>query len=762
MPDIKAIYDQQFLPARDPDWFASYCNAVERASLADEATFRSYVFQKTLWELSDVTNIGPGNAVTVPGAYSDPEIIDALWRLRNWTPSNDPLARAQYLDGEFERILALVSPRHNPKRPKARLVRIFATLRVHDVLCLMDSRRTVQFRQWLNRPGLNLGLIGQNVLARQALRDVLGSENDIGEAVSYSQFSWFVWDRIISPTEIKVTGTSMPPSERTQEIVTDAPKLALLPARMQRKGMFYLTDNLRLLMSVVRAAENGIETDDLLAQILDEAPNLNQSSRKNVLSQAIALNLLSVERGTYRPTANGRGLLEGDSAADMLTPMFVRSVFGFALILRDLVQAGHLTRGEVTLQAQGYYPNWTTPFAPNALIAWMRDLELVRIDGVGRTAAITLTEAGEYWGSGLPEPLETLAAAPMAPLPDEPSEVNDVPDAAFAPAEIEAVLACCSADPELARFVFSEMQMRLVHAALHSAAGKRFLLLAGLSGTGKTSMARVYARGYCAAKGLPHNAHYLQVAVWPDWTDPSGLLGFVNPLASPPAFHETPALRLLLAATQNPAAPYFLCLDEMNLARVEHYFAPFLSAMEGDSGRLAIHAGENAVDGIPPAIAWPRNLFIIGTVNMDETTHPFSDKVLDRAFTFEFWEADLDAWRDKAAARAPADVLAAVLRVLKALYAALVPARRHFGYRTCDEVLGFCDGGSGVPLVAAMDAAVLAKVLPKIRGESGGALPQALADTAAICTAEGLVQSAAKLVQMQASLTTLGIAHFWS
>ena len=210
---------------------------------------------------------------------------------------------------------------------------------------------------------------------------------------------------------------------------------------------------------------------------------------------------------------------------------------------------------------------------------------------------------------------------------------------------------------------------------------------AGLSGTGKTSMARTYARAYCDELGLGVEQHYEQVSVWPDWTDPSGLLGYTNPLADPPIFHETPALRLLLRAHAHPGEPYFLCLDEMNLARVEHYFAPFLTAMEGRGGRLVLHGGADAVDQIPSSIPWPKNLFLIGTVNMDETTHPFSDKVLDRAFTFEFWTADVAKWAEKNALSYEAVMREEVLGVLGDLYGALEPARRHFGYRTFDEVL---------------------------------------------------------------------------
>lgn len=515
-------------------------------------------------------------------------------------------------------------------------------------------------------------------------------------------------------------GGATPAANEGTKQATDAPKLVFLPARMQRKGMFYVTNNLQILMSIVRAAENGIEKEELLQQVGEDAPTLKRSSQQNILSQAVSLNLVSVNAGTYRTTSTGQSLLEGQKASDMLTPIFARNIFGFALIICDLRDSSGLSRGEVADRARSYYPGWTTDFAPNSLVAWLRDLGLANIQGNGRAAQVQLTEAGEYWASGLPKDIKTpdhLLAdddGTVVPLETEAIEGSSTRDGALTPVKIDAVLSRFKMDDELRHLVFGDDQIRLVHAALHSAETKRFILLAGLSGTGKTSMARAYARAYCDELGLPFSKHYKQITVWPDWTDPSGLLGFVNPLANPPSFQETAALTLLLGAAQNPSKPYFLCLDEMNLARVEHYFAPFLSAMEGRGGELSIHNAGDDVYGVPSKIAWPSNLFIIGTVNMDETTYPFSDKVLDRAFTFEFWDVDLSTWREKAAQRAPSE-------------GSITHSSRHvgtFGYRTCDEVLGFCIAASGLAATAALDAAVLAKVLPKIRGDFGANYPR--------------------------------------
>ncbi|MBX3121575.1 MAG: hypothetical protein KF854_00775 [Nitrospira sp.] len=759
--DLARIYNEQFLPARNAEWFSSYCKAVKLAQEASESTFRSSEFQQGLWEVDGVSGIGPGSSVVVTGAYQDQEIIEALLALRDWKAPADARARAQYLDAEFQRIISLVTPRHNSRRPRARLVRIFAVLRPYDVCCLLDSYRTSQVRQWLGLSRMGLGLIGQNVIACAAIAGSLGPKTSIEDAVSYNMFSWFIW-QLISAEENESLSASTEARDLS-ELATDAPSLVLLRPAMQRKGMFFVAGNLDLLLSMVSAAENGLEREELLRQIGEEAPNLNRGSQQNVLAQAVSLNILTIDGAVYRPTDIGRSLLEGENPADVLVPIFVRTILGFGLVLKELRERPR-RRGEIANIAREYYPQWTSDFAPNALVSWLQALELVSVQGNGRSATVQLTEAGEYWASGVPAHIPRPPAQPAA-LPVE-EEIEPTSSRAavngLKPVSADEILSRFKSDTTLASLIFDDAQIRLLHAALHGVGHKRFILLSGLSGTGKTSIARAYAKAYCDAKGLSHAEHYEQVSVWPDWSDPSGLLGFVNPLSSPPTFQQTSTLKLLIEADRNRDKPYFLCLDEMNLARVEHYFAPFLSAMEGANGKLSIHAGNEDIDNVPHSIAWPSNLFVMGTVNMDETTFSFSDKVLDRAFTFEFWNIDFDAWRERVAAKYSSVTVQEVSNVLEQLYKALSPARRHFGYRTCDEVLGFCSIESGLNIKDSLDAAVLAKVLPKLRGDSSGQLPTALQEVIRVCEAEGLTQSAAKVKQMQASLNSLGIVKFWS
>ena len=125
---------------------------------------------------------------------------------------------------------------------------------------------------------------------------------------------------------------------------------------------------------------------------------------------------------------------------------------------------------------------------------------------------------------------------------------------------------------------------------------------------------------------------YVIIPVGANWTDNTNIVGYYNVITE--EYQSTPAYDLINKAQDDPDNPYFLILDEMNLSHVERYFADFLSAIE--SGEEIPLYGEDRT------LKLPDNLFIIGTVNVDETTYMFSPKVLDRANTIEF--DTLSAW----------------------------------------------------------------------------------------------------------------------
>lgn len=198
---------------------------------------------------------------------------------------------------------------------------------------------------------------------------------------------------------------------------------------------------------------------------------------------------------------------------------------------------------------------------------------------------------------------------------------------------------------------------------------KPFLLLAGISGTGKSRIVRELARA-CWDEGTEeYNAqkpkNFQMVQVKPNWHDSSDLIGYVSRVSGKAEYVAGDFLRFVAKAWEDKDTPYFLCLDEMNLAPVEQYFAEYLSVVES---RKSHEDGTVSTDPIlekvdeewyfnltaslttdenvrkqfnESGICIPQNLIVVGTVNMDETTFSFSRKVLDRAMTIEMNEVDL-------------------------------------------------------------------------------------------------------------------------
>lgn len=200
---------------------------------------------------------------------------------------------------------------------------------------------------------------------------------------------------------------------------------------------------------------------------------------------------------------------------------------------------------------------------------------------------------------------------------------------------------------------------------------KPFLLLAGISGTGKSQKVKELAFMTCPKDKLDSTpttpGNYCLIEVKPNWHDSSELLGYYSNLTQ--MYHVTDFLRFVYKATINEDYPFFVCLDEMNLAPVEQYFAEYLSVLETrtvvegkiETAKLLTKESFEGYDLEQDytaldrevikyiqenGLSLPDNLFIIGTVNMDDTTHQFSRKVIDRAFTIEMNGGDLKAMFD--------------------------------------------------------------------------------------------------------------------
>lgn len=296
-------------------------------------------------------------------------------------------------------------------------------------------------------------------------------------------------------------------------------------------------------------------------------------------------------------------------------------------------------------------------------------------------------------------------------------------------------------------------ELDLLRAVLVGLRTRPFAVFAGVSGTGKTRLALRLAQ--FATGALPDGAaaRVAVVSVRPDWIDSRGLLGYLNVMREPPAYELTPALRLLLRAAAHPSEPHFLILDEMNLARPEHYLAELLSAMESGApvdlhGRAEPVSASDRSGVVPSSVRFGANVVVLGTINVDETTHPLSAKVLDRAWLWEFPPAAptalLATWIDPTPAEEPAreaerlalmvadgdgDPTRAMLlamgsdgvgATLDRLHAVMSAHGRPFGFRVVAEVLRFVDrcarDALPVPPGWALDRALLGKVLPRWSG----------------------------------------------
>ncbi len=292
----------------------------------------------------------------------------------------------------------------------------------------------------------------------------------------------------------------------------------------------------------------------------------------------------------------------------------------------------------------------------------------------------------------------------------------------------------------------------LVRSFVSSLLAKPFAILTGLAGSGKTQLAMRLGEWFGTDE---HGRHrHVVVPVRPDWTGPESIFGYEDALrtsASGSAVWFVPeAFEFILRAAQDPEHPYLLILDEMNLAHVERYFSDFLSGIESrrpvlpdlifdeESSQWVLREVE------AQRVPLPRNLIVVGTVNVDETTYMFSPKVLDRAFTFEFrvtadeLAADL---RRPAAASAAADhrvrafaslaarddwqqehpnpAQDAIVLTLREVHTILAGASQEFGHRTLYEILRFCSfyaTTGDADADTALDLAMMQKVLPKVHG----------------------------------------------
>ncbi|WP_281298791.1 McrB family protein [Flavobacterium limnophilum] len=344
---------------------------------------------------------------------------------------------------------------------------------------------------------------------------------------------------------------------------------------------------------------------------------------------------------------------------------------------------------------------------------------------------------------------------------------------------------------------------------------KPFILLAGISGTGKSRLVRTLAFKTCPPilqdKERKKPGNFELIPVRPNWHDSTELMGYVSRINGE-KYVTTTFLKFIAKAWKNLETPFFLCLDEMNLAPVEQYFAEYLSIIEtrqlkdgkiGSDYLIAKSNFENEklytklledlnlqndkrfVEGI----SFPNNMVVIGTVNMDETTHSFSRKVLDRAMTFEMNDIDLNAgleefkidWDYPKNYTSGSEVIGQftagnevvnqfpesklVIEYLQKINEQLEGTPFKIAYRVRDEFLIYCYYASQNKLDTnwlniALDEMISMKILSRIEGDdikTGDVLKNLLN----ILT-EDFAKSISKLKEMDNRLQKGGYTSYWS
>lgn len=323
-------------------------------------------------------------------------------------------------------------------------------------------------------------------------------------------------------------------------------------------------------------------------------------------------------------------------------------------------------------------------------------------------------------------------------------------------------------------FIFSYEDLSNFYLSVKT---KPFVILAGISGTGKSKLVKLFSE---AINATSSNNRYNIISVKPDWNDSTELFGYkdINNKFVP---GQLTKIINEASRTQNINKPYFICLDEMNLARVEYYLSEYLSIIESryfDDNEI-LKTDNIFPNGYLPEVSTfsnliiPENIYIIGTVNMDDTTFSFSRKVLDRANTIEFSDVrledlnfdidekidqlDLDnSWFKtrfisiKDAITFDKQYVVKINNEIIEINNILAMGNRHFGYRVRDEIIFYMLENKENRLLdesVAFDYQIMQKILPVING-SDRVIKDILIDLYNYCNPDGQIIDEINYIKM--------------
>lgn len=747
---LKVACEQAMQAAQSHSWYQGWVRGIldlmGRVREITRSEFMSEGFQFELWNSEAISSTGMGS-VDISEVARSSEIASLLWELKENYQNASRVQQDMLIRDAWSEATRLVS-KSSKRNPRLKMYRVFA------VICPGAFTTIAHFRK-LKELAAVIGIAQQgatHTLHRAVLdriEAVLGSAGEAHslQAVQLITLPWLLYvDHVQSP---------QPEATETADAVSGELKLKYLPAERRRRGMLGIGGGTATVLAMIEFAREGCTREDFIEHLHSLNPTAKKSTLNTQFNALLAeWGVLHAEDNKLKLTPRGEAFLESADPDEVIDWMITR-ILGFDNLLHALKQ-NSLPNSQALLVLQEVNPGWTSDFAPSVLINWLRSLQLAEVDSDKR---LCLTERGQQWAQRIhwvPGVLSVSSNAKAAVLGVVENEAAAVEAGSLARMPLSKVIE--GFDPAIQ---FPKELIGQLDAGLWSHPRRHFAVLTGLSGAGKTQLARGYARSLWQNTDNPQDG-LLIVPVQPGWHDPASLLGYVNPLDND-TYVRTKALDFLLRASADPSRPYTLVLDEMNLSHPEQYLAPLLSAMEtGDD--IELHAQDAEVNGVPCSIPYPANLILIGTVNMDETTHGLSDKLLDRASVIEFWDIDVDAFPGWEKSSLESEQLQVVRQLMNALMQALRPVRLHFGWRTLHDVVGYlqeAERGGVIEFTRALDQAIYTKILPKMRGEDSPRLQKVFTETREILTGAKLNEASAKVAEMLDDLRHLGAARFW-
>lgn len=727
-------------------WMTELGQFISWIGQADQATRATVEFQIRLWDGNPVSSLGQGN-ISVTAAIDDDSF-------RTWLAHESASAlpsgldeRESWLTRLYEGLVERLTHLGIVKTPHLKIFRVLAALFPESLTTVAHRRRLRELYDRMGGPSTQ-NSVARHIFVRNRIDAALGSPAEGNEELAWRMaIAWYLYEEL---------DAEVPEEDRVATLgpIPETDKLRPLPAARRRRGLTGIRGYFSALPSILESVREGLSRDELLDSLRATFSGYKDSSLVSVINTLRGeLALIKQNGNEYRLTSQGEDVLESGDAAE-LGPWLLTRILGIDHVLKTLLDTGPQKRADLVSLLQRVWPGWTTAYAPNSLLSWLVSFKAI---GQASDGTMTLAPLGSEWAARiywepefLVEEVDEPAAAVVPAVANGHSSFRQV-----GLAEIRNALRDAEGYPD--------GTIDALHLGLWSPPVRHFAILTGISGSGKTRLAKRYAEVLTQTVSSTPDSRFHIEPVQPAWYDPTPLLGYVSPLKAS-SYVRTGFLNFLLRASGDPSRPYVAILDEMNLSHPEQYFAPILSAME-TGGELRFHAEGEIFDGVPETIPYPRNLAIIGTINMDETTHGLSDKVLDRAFVLEFTSVDMGHYPGWKGRDVPSAARELITRVLTELLRALAPVRMHFGWRVIDDVVDFVCAGlhesSSGELPVLLDTAVYSKVIPKLRGEDNEPFRQALTGVQRSLETHGLPRSRGRVQNLIDDLSSSGTARFW-